>query len=81
MRGDSLWLKQKCRRYFSYRAILVAIVSQNCFVLVFMWYRTLSRDTLQNGVSHGCACVKLSTKGGGIAPFWGSANLPYKGIA
>ena len=27
-----------------------------------MWYRTLSRDTLQNGVSHRCACV--STKEG-----------------
>ena len=24
----------------------------------------LSRDTLQNGVSHGCVCVKLSTRGG-----------------
>ena len=33
---------------------------------------------LQNGVAHRCACVKLSTKGGGIAPFWGSANLPEK---
>ena len=29
------------------------------------------------GVSHRCVCVKLSTKGG-IAPFLGSANLPYK---
>ena len=37
------------QRYFSYRAILVAI---------------LSRDTLQNGVSHRCVCVKLSAKGG-----------------
>ena len=36
-----------------------------------------SRDTLQNEVSHRCACVKLSTKGG-IAPFWGSADLPWK---
>ena len=33
---------------------------------------------LQNGVSHRCACVKLSTKGGVIAPFWASANLPEK---
>ena len=32
---------------------------------------------LQNGVSHRCACVKLSTKGG-IAPFRGSAKLPEK---
>ena len=29
----------------------------------------------QNGVSHRCACVKLSTKGC-IAPFWGADNLP-----
>ena len=66
------------QRYFSYRAIPVAIVSQNVFVLVFLWgIAQLSRDTLQNGVSHRCACVKLSTKGG-IAPFWGSANLLEK---
>ena len=29
------------QRYFSYRAILAAIVSQNLFVLVFMGYRTI----------------------------------------
>ena len=63
------------QRYFSYRAILVAIVSQNLFVLVFMGIAQLSRDMLQNGVSHRCAYVKLSAKGG-IAPFWGSAELP-----
>ena len=52
----------------SYRAILAAIVSQNSFVLVFVGGTAqLSRDMLQNGVSHRCACVKLSTKGG-IAP-------------
>ena len=28
----------------------------------------LSHNTLQNGVSHRCACVKLNTKGGRIAP-------------
>ena len=34
---------------------------------------------LQEGVSHRCACVKQSAKGrGNIAPFCGSANLPYK---
>ena len=37
----------------------------------------LSRDMLQNGVSHRCACVKLSAKGG-VAPSWGSANLAEK---
>ena len=47
---------------------LTAIVSQNAFVLVFVGgggaIAQLSRDMLQNGVSHRCACVKLSTKGG-----------------
>ena len=33
---------------------------------------------LQDGVSHRCACVKLSAKGGGIASFWGTANLREK---
>ena len=36
----------------------------------------LSRDTLQNGVSHRCACVKLSTKGGVSHHFGEAANLP-----
>ena len=45
------------QRYFSYRAILVAIVSQTSIA-------HLSRDMLQNGVSHRCAFVKLSAKGG-----------------
>ena len=40
------------------------IVSQNVFVLVFMGIAQYLRDMLQNGVSHRCACVKLSTKGG-----------------
>ena len=30
---------------------------------------------LQNGVSQRCACVELCAKGG-IALFWGAANLP-----
>ena len=34
------------------------------FVLVYFGgIAPFSRDTLQNGVSHRCACVKLSTKG------------------
>ena len=32
---------------------------------------------LQNGVSHRCACVKLSIKGG-LAPSLGSASRPDK---
>ena len=34
---------------FSYRPILVAIISQNSFVFVFMGLAQLSRDMLQNG--------------------------------
>ena len=47
--------------------MLVAIVSNIFFVLgfFFVWgIAQLSRDTLQNGVSHRCACVNLSTRGG-----------------
>ena len=40
-------------------------VSQNSFVLVLVGgIAQSSRDTLQNGVSHRCACVNLSAKGG-----------------
>ena len=35
----------------------------------------LSHNMLQNGLSHWCACVKLSATRGGIAPSWGAANL------
>ena len=44
--------------------ILVAIVSQNSFVLGF-WrgIAQLSRDMLQHGVSCRCVCVKLGTRG------------------
>ena len=39
--------------------MLVAIVSQNSFV--FLWgIAQFSRHKLQNGVSHKCACVKIS---------------------
>ena len=53
------------QRYFSYRAILAATVSQKPLVLVFYGvspnYRTIR---CKNGVSHRCACVKLSTNRG-----------------
>ena len=59
---------------YEYHAVLVAIVSQNSLVLVFVLggglshkYRTMC---CENGASHRCACVKLSN--------WGAANLPGK---
>ena len=45
------------QRYFSYRAILVAIVSQNFFVLVFMGYRTIiARYVAKWGIAQVCLC-------------------------
>ena len=38
----------------------------------------LSRDMLQNGVLHICACMKLSTKGGYRTLLGRGANLPEK---
>ena len=56
-----LWRLQAQQRYFSYRAMLVAIVSQNsCGVSI----AHLSHDMLQNGVSHRCARVKVGAKKG-----------------
>ena len=49
------------QRYFSYRARLVAIVSQNYFVLVIMGYRTIvTRYVAKWGIDR-YACAKLST--------------------
>ena len=64
---------------FHIARLLSAIVSQNSFRAFFSWgIAQLSRDTLQNGVSHRCACVNLSTKGGGLAPLWGIAGMAEK---
>ena len=58
------------QRYCSYRAILVAMVLQNYFVLVFVGYRTnIARYVAKRGIA-GCACVKLSTKGGVSHHLW-----------
>ena len=51
------------QRYSSYRAILVAIVSQNSFVLVFVGYRAIiARYVAKWGIAQTYR-VKLSTKG------------------
>ena len=52
------------QRYFPYRAILSAIVSQNSFLFLFSrGVARVSRDVLQKEVSHWCVCVKQGTKG------------------
>ena len=45
------------QRYFSYRAILVAIVLQNSLVLVFVGYRTIiARYVARGGIAQMCLC-------------------------
>ena len=52
------------QRYLSYRAILVAILSQNSFVLVFMGYRTIiARYVAKRGIAQMCLC-KTKYQGG-----------------
>ena len=58
--------------------MLAAIVSQFCFVLVFVGYRTMiARYVAKWGIAQMCLC-ETKYQGGGIAPFWGSADLPEK---
>ena len=67
------------QRYFSHRAILVAIVSQNSFMVVFMGYCTITaRYVVKWGVALTCLCEAKCQGGGVIAPFRGSGNLPHK---
>ena len=62
------------QRYFSYRAILVAIVSQNIFVLVFMGYRTIiARYVAKWGIAQMCLC-KSKYQGGVSHHFGGLVN-------
>ena len=45
------------QRYFSYRAILLAIVSQNYFVLVFVGYRAIiARYVAKGRIAQMCLC-------------------------
>ena len=59
--------------------IIVAIASQNCFVLVFVGYRKIiARYVAKWGITQMCLC-ETKYQGRGIAPFWGAANLPEEG--
>ena len=54
-------------RYFSYRATLVAIVSQNSLVLVFFFvgYRTIiARYVAKGGIAQMCLCETKYPRGG-----------------
>ena len=65
MSRRALWVYLEAQqRYFSYRAMLVAIVSQNFFVLVLVGFRTsIARYVAKRGIAQMCLC-ELSTQGG-----------------
>ena len=47
-------------------------------MLVFVGYRTIiARYVAKWGIARMCLC-KIKYQGGGIAPFWGSANMGYR---
>ena len=66
------------QRCFSFRIILVAIVSQNSLVLVFMWYHTvIARYVAKWGITQMLSGVNKFTKKG-HRRILGSCNLPEK---
>ena len=65
------------QRYFSYRAIFVAIVSQNSFVLVLMGYRTIiARYVAKWGIAQMCLCKTKYQ--GGVSHHFGGAIASLK---
>ena len=65
------------QRYCSYRAILVAIVSQNSFVLVFVEYPTnIARYAAKRGIAQSTCDEPMYQ--GGDRTILGSANLPER---
>ena len=53
------------QRYFSYRTMLQAIVSQNSSVLVFMGYRTIIAQYVAKwGIAQMCLCETECQEGG-----------------
>ena len=67
------------QRYFSYRAILVAIVSQNVFVLVFMGYRTIvARYAAKWGITVTQMCLCQTKYQGGVSHHFGGVQPSLK---
>ena len=66
------------QRYLLYRAILVAIVSQNFFALVFVGYRTIiARYVAKWGIAQMCLC-KIECQGGGVSHSFGGVLTSLK---
>ena len=71
------WSSEAQQRYFSYRAIPVATLSQNSFGPVLKGYRTIvERYVAKWDIAQMC-CMKQTTQGG-FAPFWGTAITSLK---
>ena len=65
------------QRYFSYRAILAAIVSQNSFVLVYVGYRTIiARYVAKWGIAQMCLCETKYQ--GGVSHHFGGVLTSLK---
>ena len=65
------------QRYFSYRAILAAIVSQNSFVLVLVGYCTIiARYVAKWGIAQMCLCETKSQWG--VSHHFGGALTSLK---
>ena len=65
------------QRYFSYHAMLVAVVSQNSFVLVFVGYRTIiARYVAKRGIAQMCLCENKYK--GGISHHFGRVLTSLK---
>ena len=68
------------QRYLSYRAMHLAIVSQNSFVLAFVGYRTIiARYVAKWGIAQMCLC-EIKYKGG-YRTILGERQPPLKSIA
>ena len=66
------------QRYFSYRAILVAIVSQIFFVLVVMGYRTIIARYVANWGNFTQMCLCKIKYQGGVSHHFGGVLTSLK---
>ena len=68
------------QRYFSYRAILVAMAAQNSFMLVFLGYRTIiARYIAKWGIAQMCLCEAKCQ--GGVSHHFRAVLTSLKSIA
>ena len=80
LQGKVATVLEAQQRYFSYRAILVAIGSQKFSVLVFMGYRTIiARYVAKWGIAQMCLCETKCQ--GGVSHQFGGLLTSLKSIA